>query len=129
MELMAKTPGLYHVPIVDAERKLYNLVTESCVMQFLVRREKKTSDFFFFFIQLLFNNNYLPCHTTTQLVNLHNIGAKTAKPLRHCPKLFKPVIGVRDTSKTIDALRILNDRTLQGLAVTNSEGKLVWFFL
>jgi len=94
VESLARERGLHRIPIVDSERKLITVITQSQVVSILNR-------------------------------NMELIGDKRTKPVTATRKYMEEVLSVSEDAVAIDAFRMMVDKNVSGLAVVNSEGKLV----
>jgi len=94
MEALAREKGLHRVPVIDENRKLVGLITQSHIIEFL--------------------HKYIGM-----------IGSKKDKPVGHCKDAIRNVWSIHEDQMALDAFRMMSSHGVNGLAVVNTEGKLV----
>jgi CBS domain-containing protein len=96
IEPLAREENLHRVPVIDQNRQMFNLVTQSQVVEYLAKNLDRIG------------------------------AGKVNKPLRQCEVVWKPrVLAVKEDSPAIDAFNIMVDKGVSGLAVVDNSGVLV----
>jgi len=94
IEILARERGLHRVPVIDENRKLINIITQSQLVQFLHE-------------------------------HLNMIGEKKNKTIEMVPDALKSVFHVHEDQLAIEAFKMMTEHALSGVAIVDSDGKLV----
>jgi len=94
IEALGKEKGLHRVPIIDRERNLITIISQSQIIQMICK-------------------------------NLDILGEKKNQPVNTMENYFEDVLCVHEDSSTIEAFKTMVAKEISGMAVINTEGKLV----
>jgi len=94
IEILAREHGLHRIPVIEQDRKLVNIVTQTQVVHYL--------------------NRYLP-----------KLGPIKDKPISMMPSAKSTVFKVTEDDLAIEAFKLMHNKDITGVAVVNTDGKLV----